>query len=309
MGILTHRTDWAHRHGLLKKAVLACLCAMLCLTLAVSTAAASSLAMSTSTAPAAPVAPVAPAAPFLAYRVAAVHAHDPSCFTQGLQIHSELVYESSGLYGQSFLRVWNLATGTVLRQAALPRRYFAEGLALANGEVVLLTWREGTALRFDARDLSSRGSFAYEGQGWGLAFDGARFIQSDGSEFLTLRDSETFAVLGRVAVTDQGLPVRRLNELAWVPETVPDGSVVPAQLAGRLLANVWLTERIAVIDPVEWVVLAWLDLSALTAEAGGHDPEAVANGVTFDPCTGRLLVTGKRWSFLYELELTGADGQ
>lgn len=237
-------------------------------------------------------------APFLAYRIVAVHAHDPQCFTQGLQLRDGLVYESSGLYGRSYLRVWDLATGRALRETALDRRLFAEGLALSNDEIVLLTWREETALRFDMRNLAPRGSYAYRNQGWGLAFDGQRLIQSDGSEFLILRHPESFVPMGRLQVTDQGQPVRLLNELEWIPDE-PKAGV----LAGKLLANVWLAERIAVIDPRDGQVTAWLDLSPLTAEAAGENRNAVANGIAYDYTTGRLLVTGKLWAFLYELEL------
>jgi glutamine cyclotransferase len=238
------------------------------------------------------------AAPFLNYRIAAVHAHDPQCFTQGLQFRDGLVYQSSGLYGRSYLRVWELATGRALRETPLDRRLFAEGLALAGNEIVLLTWREGMALRFDMRSLAPRGSFAYRNQGWGLAFDGKRLIQSDGSAFLILRHPDTFVPLGRLQVTDQGQPVRLLNELEWIPPE-PKAGV----LAGMLLANVWLAERIAVIDPANGQVRGWLDLTPLTTEAGGGKPDAVANGIAYDSSTGRLLVTGKLWAFLYELEL------
>ncbi len=238
------------------------------------------------------------AAPFLHYRVAAVHAHDPQCFTQGLLLRDGLVYESSGLYGRSYLRVWELATGRTLHETSLERRLFAEGLALAGDEIVLLTWREGIALRFDSKDLSPRGSFAYRNQGWGLTYDGRRLIQSDGSEYLVLRHPDTFVPLGRLRITDQGRPVRLLNELEWIPPGPKAG-----KLGGMLLANIWLAERIAVIDPADGRVRGWLDLSPLTAEAGGGDSDAVANGIAYDPATGRLLVTGKLWPFLYELEL------
>jgi glutamine cyclotransferase len=148
------------------------------------------------------------------------------------------------------------------------------------------------------RNLAPRGSFAYRNQGWGLAFDGRQLIQSDGSEFLVLRHPDTFVSVGRLQVTDQGQPVRLLNELEWIPPE-PKAGV----LAGMLLANVWLAERIAVIDPASGQVQGWLDLSPLTAEAGGGKRDAVANGIAYDASTGRLLVTGKLWTFLYELEL------
>lgn len=242
------------------------------------------------------------AAPLLNYRVAEVRPHDSMSFTQGLLLHDGLIHESSGLYGRSFVRVWDPRAGAVLKEASLSERLFAEGLALAGDDLVVLTWREGVALRLDARSLAVKGTFAYRGQGWGLAFDGQRFIHSDGSEYLVFRHAETFKAAGRVRVTDDGKPVRRLNELEWVPARTPRGPA-PAAIAGKLLANVWLSTRIAVIDPGSGRVEAWIDLSRLAAEAGNGNPDAVANGVAFDARTGRLLVTGKLWSRLYELEL------
>lgn len=247
------------------------------------------------------------AAPLLTYRVTATRPHDPECFTEGLQINNGRVYESSGLYGRSFIRVWSLDTGAVIHETSLPERLFAEGLTLARGELVVLTWHEGLALRYGARHLSPRKPVAYLGQGWGLAFDGRRFIQGNGSEYLVFRHPETFRAIGRLRVTDNGEPVRRLNELEWVPARTSKGAVHPA-IAGRLLANVWFAERIAVINPASGKVEAWIDLSPLSAQHGGGDPDAVANGVAFDARTGKLHVTGKYWPIIYELELTPPGG-
>ncbi|MDP3428101.1 MAG: glutaminyl-peptide cyclotransferase [Humidesulfovibrio sp.] len=223
--------------------------------------------------------------------------HDPQAFTQGLLFHQGSLLESTGLYGQSSLRRVDPQTGTVLASTRLPRTIFAEGLALCPAQpghrarLVLLTWREGRILTFDAKTLRQTGSHHLKGQGWGLAWDGARLLLSDGSDTLRLLTPDTFAETGQLKVRDGTQPVRDLNELEWVE--------------GWLLANVWGRDRIAIIHPPDTKnagqVAAWLDVSALRQELG---PQAeTANGIAYNPHTRTLFVTGKRWDKTFTLAL------
>ncbi len=232
--------------------------------------------------------------PVYGYRVVAEYPHDPQAFTQGLVYPPDeagVLYESTGLYGRSSLRKVELETGRVLRIHYLEPRYFAEGLALWDDALIQLTWREGTGFVYDRETFELRRTFRYETEGWGLASDveARRLILSDGSSTLYFLDPETFSIVGRVPVSAKGRPVRLLNELEVIRRLV--------------WANVWQTDRIAVIDPKTGRVGAWLDLSGLLPEGARTGREDVLNGIAYDARNDRLFVTGKLWPKLFEIEL------
>jgi len=213
--------------------------------------------------------------------------HDSTAFTQGLVWRAGRLYESTGRYGQSTLRLVELETGRVLQRENLGQQYFAEGLAAVGDTLYQLTWKEGVAFIWDPATLRKIGQIAYSGEGWGLTSDGRRLIVSDGSSYLSFVDPVTFALDTTLRVTDGGRPVDQLNELEWVK--------------GEVWANVWHTQRIARIDPQTGRVKGWLDLTPLIPTL--RDPEAVLNGIAYDPEADRLLVTGKLWPALYEIRI------
>jgi glutamine cyclotransferase len=215
--------------------------------------------------------------------------HDAKAFTQGLLLHDGALYESTGHYGRSSLRQVELASGKVLRRIELPRELFGEGLALANGRLVQLTWREGVAPIYDRASFARTGQFTYSGEGWGLCFDGSQFIQSDGSHRLIFRDPATFAVTRQIAVTQDGQPVSALNELECVGDVV--------------YANIWLTDRIVEIAKLNGIVRATIDASGLLSPAdhAALAHEATLNGIAHDPANGTFMLTGKLWPKLFRV--------
>lgn len=228
----------------------------------------------------------------LRYEIVATHPHDVASFTQGLAWHDGRIVESTGHLGRSALLLREVRTTAPLVTRALDARQFGEGVAGDGRRFVQLTWRSGIAHVYDLA-LRRTGQFAYEGEGWGLAYDGTRWLMSDGSSRIVTRDRLSFAPRGSFEVTDQGRPVTQLNELEFA--------------RGRLFANVWHTDRIAVIEPDSGKVEAWLDLSALRARIqrppGWDEREHVLNGIAYDPRTGHFFVTGKCWPVLYEILL------
>jgi len=222
--------------------------------------------------------------------VLATHPHDDEAYTQGLVYAGpDRLYETTGQYGQSSLREVTISTGTVTREMDFDDRFFGEGLALSDGRLVALTWREHTALAFDPATFETLATFEYDTEGWGLCDDGSRLVMSDGTSTLTFRDQDTFAPTGTVEVTSDGMPVDQLNELECVD--------------GLVYANVYLTDRIVVIDPAEGHVVADIDAAGLLPESARSHLERgeVLNGIAYDDDRQVFYLTGKHWPTLFEV--------
>jgi len=240
---------------------------------------------------AAPAPPPAAEVPVLPVTVVARYPHDPRAFTEGLIWHDGALYESVGREGESEVRRVDLRTGRITARARIPAAQFGEGLARVGADLVSLTWHDGIAHRWRARDLKPLGTLTYRGEGWGLTGDDRGLWQSDGSAVLIRRDPRTLAERGRLPVTLRGKPLAEVNELELVD--------------GQLLANVWHTPYLVRIDPGSGRVTAIVDLRPLVQEVGATDPEAVANGIAWDPQGKRLFVTGKLWPTTFEIRIGG----
>jgi glutaminyl-peptide cyclotransferase len=227
----------------------------------------------------------------LKVEIVSVRPHDPEAFTQGLLLQGGSLYESAGNYGKSSLREVDPKTGVVQRKVAVPPEYFAEGLTLVDDRLIQITWKEETALVYDRADFKPVGKFRYDGEGWGLCWDGTRIVMSDGSDRLTFRDPKTFATLSTLNVTRDGKPVPELNELECVD--------------GLVYANVWQTDDILRIDPKDGRVTAVIDASGLLTpeERGKAD---VLNGIAWDPVAKTFLITGKLWPKMFEVRFVPA---
>jgi len=233
-----------------------------------------------------------PAAPVdLRLRVVRSYPHDVKAFTQGLLFWDGKLYESTGLFGRSSVRRVDLASGLVERSSSLPADWFGEGLALVGQRLFQLTWKNHRVVIWDLATLKKQGELGYEGEGWGLCFDGRHLVMSNGSDRLLLRNPDTFAVEGELPVRLAGRPLANLNELECA------GSVI--------YANVWQDQHIARIDRASGRVTGWIDAAGLLepAEAARAD---VLNGIATLGNTGHLLVTGKLWPRLFEVEIVPA---
>lgn len=232
----------------------------------------------------------APGAPALhGYRVVNVYPHERGAFTQGLIFDRGALLESTGGYGRSTLRRVELRSGRVMAERRLPAHLFGEGLARAGDVLVQLTWRAGRALLYDPETLEPEGSVDYPGEGWGLTFDGEHLVMSDGSAILRFLSLPGLSEARRLEVRDRGKAVERLNELEYVE--------------GKIYANVWFDERIAVISAESGEVEAWIDLGGILPLPFRRSREEVLNGIAYDPRSGRLFVTGKGWPRLFEIEV------
>jgi len=231
----------------------------------------------------------AAAAPTVAWHTVAIRPHDATAFTEGLVAHSGVLLESTGMEGSSSVRRVRARTGAVLRRAPNSPRVFGEGLTVLGGTAWQLTWRDHRIYGYDPGSLTRRSNRPYAYEGWGLTTDGRSLIASDGTPTLRWMNPRTLRVRRTVAVTDEGQPVGNLNELEMID--------------GVIWANVWLTDRIALIDPADGHVRAWLDLASLNPKLANAD--AVLNGIAVDPVTRLPIVTGKLWPRMYVIRPEG----
>jgi glutaminyl-peptide cyclotransferase len=222
----------------------------------------------------------------LRVQVVKAYPHDRGAFTQGLLLHQGTLYESTGQVGQSSLRQVEVETGRVIRKVDVPQPYFAEGLALVGERLIQLTWQHGRAFVYDRRTLTRQNEFTYQGEGWGLCYDGTSLVMSDGSANLTFRKPADFSVARTLRVTLDGRPFAQLNELECV--------------GGAVYANVWQTDTIVRIDPASGQVTQRINAANLLSplERTGVD---VLNGITFDPADKTFLITGKYWPKLFRV--------
>jgi glutaminyl-peptide cyclotransferase len=230
------------------------------------------------------------AIPEYSYQVVHTYHHDPDAFTQGLLFLDGVLYEGTGLEGESSIRKVKLETGEVLQKRDVPEQYFGEGIVNWKDRLLEITWKAQTGFIYDLSSFTPKGQFEYSGEGWGLTQDGQRVIMSDGSAQLRFWNPETLKETGRITVTADGQPVPDLNELEWVK--------------GEIYANVWQTDRIARIDPATGKVTGWIDCRGLLSPQD-YIPQRtdVLNGIAYDAKGDRLFVTGKRWPKLFEIRV------
>ncbi|MBB2989242.1 glutamine cyclotransferase [Mycolicibacterium iranicum] len=213
--------------------------------------------------------------------------HDPQAFTQGFEIHDGILYEGTGLEGESQLRELDPDTGRVLRAVAVPTQYFGEGITVVDSRIWQLTWQNGMAIEWDRASLSTTRELPIPPEGWGLCYDGRRLIRSDGTDRLTFNDPSELAETGSVSVTRNGEKVTGLNELECVD--------------GQVWANVWPSNEIVRIDPGTGVVGLVVDASSLRAR--GIPPSAqVLNGIAHVRGS-EFLLTGKYWPKTFRVQL------
>lgn len=223
------------------------------------------------------------------YRVVHVYPHDPAAFTQGLEYRAGFLYEGTGLRGHSTLRKEKLETGEVIEEVDLPSQFFGEGITLINEQILQLTWQAQMGFVYNQSTFHKLRTFAYTGEGWGLANDGRIVYMTDGSAQIRCIDPITLTEKRRIKVHDGSTPITELNELECV--------------RGEIYSNVWHSWQIARISPNNGTVLGWIDLSGIISPDELHSPEAVLNGIAYDSMGDRLFVTGKLWPKLFEIKL------
>lgn len=227
--------------------------------------------------------------PLYGFQIVHAYPHDRRAFTQGLEFRSGALYEGTGLEGRSTLRKEDLPTGKVLAKIDLAPQLFGEGITVLDGRIFQLTWISHRGFIYDQSSFKLLQTFAYPGEGWGLANDGRHIYLSDGTPEIRCLNPETLKEERRFTVHYGREEIRELNELEWV--------------RGELFANIWQTDRIARISTVNGQVLGWIDLAGLLSREDRTPETDVLNGIAYDSAGDRLFVTGKLWPKLFEIRL------
>ncbi|MDQ3395760.1 MAG: glutaminyl-peptide cyclotransferase [Bacteroidota bacterium] len=217
--------------------------------------------------------------------------HDAAAFTQGLVIHDNKIYESTGR-SNSYLAEIDIHSGIILNKVSLGEEYFGEGITILNGKIYQLTWTTNIGFIYDLKTLKSIGTFSYDTEGWGLTTDGSHLIMSDGSDKLYYLDTLDFKKVKTLHIKENNIPVNRLNELEYHE--------------GKIYANQWETNYIYKIDPATEKVEGRINLTPLVNEIRRNNPDAnVLNGIAYNENTGDFLITGKLWPKSYWISLKG----
>ncbi len=229
------------------------------------------------------------------YKVVSTYPHDRKAYTQGLFFANGYLYESTGRQGESSLRKVNLKDGKLLSVNALSREYFGEGITLYKDKIIQLTWQSRKAFVLNIDTFEEEDTFSpatTNGEGWGITTVKDELVISDGSNVLSFIDANDYHLKHTIEVYDNKGKVLSLNELEYIN--------------GKIYANVWLTDKIVIINPESGAVEGELNLKGILKPAFRQrlDPrDDVLNGIAWDSQKQRIFVTGKHWPKLFEIEV------
>ncbi|MGO3805157.1 MAG: glutaminyl-peptide cyclotransferase, partial [Sphingobacterium sp.] len=227
----------------------------------------------------------------------ASYPHDTKAFTQGLEYHDGILYESTGAGNEliSSIRKVDVKSGEILQKKEFVGKsdngqdYFGEGITIVEDKIVFLMWLNNEGLLLNKSNFEQVGAFSYQNsnEGWGICNAGEFLIKSDGSNKLTFLNPKTFQEAHAITVYDSHGPVDAINELEFIE--------------GKVYANIYGKDVIAIIDPQSGVVEGQINLVGLHSAPSQTDKEL--NGIAFNSATKNLYVTGKQWDKLYEIKV------
>ena len=223
--------------------------------------------------------------PVYGFKVVNTYPHDTAAFTEGLELHNGLLYESTGLEGKSWIGIRTIENPKYQKTVSIDAQYFGEGMTIFGDKLYQLTWKNRKGFIRDKNTLKELSTFSYQGEGWALTHNDTHLIMSDGTAKIRFIDPKKPSQTHHsIRVTNNGQAVTQINELEWVK--------------GEIFANIWQTDYIIRINPSSGVVTGIIDLTGLLP-----GQEDVLNGIAYDAKADRLFVTGKLWSKLFEIKL------
>ncbi|MBL4710012.1 MAG: glutaminyl-peptide cyclotransferase [Flavobacteriales bacterium] len=225
------------------------------------------------------------------YSLIKTHPHSTDHFTQGIVYEEGFLYEGTGEFGFSTLVKTKLETSEIIQSLSLASNRFGEGIALFNNKIVQITYKAKEGYVYDKTSFEKiwKFDYPYSKEGWGLTATESELLMSNGTNKIISLDTSNFSFLKEIQVYDNKTAVNNLNELEYID--------------GLLYANIWMDNRIAQIDPKTGKVLGYIDCTQLIPNRYKSHHSHVLNGIAVIPKNGHLLLTGKRWDIIYEIEL------
>jgi glutamine cyclotransferase len=228
----------------------------------------------------------------ISYSIIAQHPHDTSAYTQGLELHEGKMYEATGDYEGSSLRITDYKTGKVEKKHMMgSSEIFGEGITILDNKIYQLTWQSHIVYVYNILDITKPiKTFNWPYEGWGITSNGKDLIVSDGSSNIYFVNPEDFRVRTTISVQTNEGPLNSINELEFVD--------------GFLYANIYTTNTIVKIDPESGHVVGRMEFDNLLQQSdyvpGRTD---YFNGIAYDSVGKTMFITGKRWPKLFEIKL------
>jgi glutamine cyclotransferase len=239
-----------------------------------------------------------PAAEPIMFKIEGVYPHDPKAFTQGLEFYKGKLYEGTGEWGTSNLRIVDIKSGAIEKNYLIPdSSIFGEGITIFKNKIYQLTWQNNKIFVYNLNEISHPiDSLKWNRQGWGATNDGTHIIISDGTSKLYFvqpdENKKEMKINKILTIADDRGEVDSLNELELID--------------GFVYANRWLTNDIVKIDTSTGYVVGKINLAGLLKQ---YDPSAkisegaVLNGIAYDSSSKKIFITGKDWPKIFEIKL------
>ena len=223
------------------------------------------------------------------FTVIKTYPHPKKGFTQGFVWHNGYLYEGTGIVGQSYIRKIDLESNRILQERKLEGNLFGEGIAILKNKIYELTWTSNTCLVWDLESFNLITSFTYSGEGWGITTDGENLIVSDGTDIIRYFSPDDFNLIRTIKVTEEGNSIDKINELEYIDS--------------KIWANIWMEDKIIIIDPASGLVTGRIDIHSLRKYLKPSDEADVLNGIAWDSISHKLYITGKEWPFIFEVKV------
>lgn len=223
------------------------------------------------------------------YEIISEYPHDNKAYTQGLEFHEGVLYESTGKKGRSSLRKVDYKTGEVLKQIDLEDSQFGEGITIMNDKIYQLTWQNGIGFVYNLEKFERINSFQYgeSKEGWGLCHDEDKIYKSDGTEKIWFLNPVTLAEEGHIEIVTNKSVFNMANELEYVD--------------GKIYANVYQKPSMMIIDAQSGAIEGVINFGGLKEKVTQHRDLDVLNGVAYHPERKTFFVTGKNWDKMFEV--------
>lgn len=244
------------------------------------------------------------------YRILDMYRRSSTHYTQGLYWDDGRIIESGGLYGQSsiqYLGIDEERKQILLKSRTLLKsQYFGEGVdkVTINGTdyIYQLTWRENKIFVYDTKlkqvNVLEKPNQIIEG--WGITHRPSgpcEFIVSDSTDVLKVIDCNSMLVKDSLPIVKNEEKLTYINELEFVED--------------YLVANVYLTKNIEIIDLDSKQVVRTIDMSVLVDKANAERKNRdlgemqfaeCLNGIAYDRKKKEFWITGKDWPMFFKVQ-------